>query len=105
MSKNCAVVSDTGIVLNIVVCHDDEPESANLIRYEDTNPAYMGGTFDTGYFYPPQPYPSWTRSEGQWVAPVSVGRRLTGVGRTSRLTPATNNFHAVTITYQPTDTG
>jgi hypothetical protein len=72
MSKNCAVVSDTGIVLNIVVCHDDEPESANLIRYEDDNPAYIGGTFDTGYFYPPQPYPSWTRSEGQWVAPVSM---------------------------------
>jgi hypothetical protein len=25
-----------------------------------------------GFFYPPQPYPSWTRSEGQWVAPVSM---------------------------------
>jgi hypothetical protein len=70
VSKNCAVVSDTGEVLNIVVCHDDEPESANLIRYEDDNPAYMGGTFDTGYFYPPQPFASWTRADGEWVSPI-----------------------------------
>jgi hypothetical protein len=72
MSKNCAVISDTGIILNIVVCHNDEPETANLIAYTDTNPAYIGGDYVEGYFYPPQPYPSWTRSEGQWVAPVSM---------------------------------
>jgi hypothetical protein len=72
MSKNCAVVSDTGEVINIVVCRNDEPETANLIAYTDTNPAYIGGDYVEGYFYPPQPYPSWTRSEGQWVAPVSM---------------------------------
>jgi hypothetical protein len=72
MSKNCAVVSDTGEVINIVVCRDDEPETANVIAYTDTNPAYIGGDYVEGYFYPPQPYPSWTRSEGQWVAPVSM---------------------------------
>jgi hypothetical protein len=70
MSKNCAVVSDTGIVLNIVVCHDDEPESANLIRYEDDNPAYIGGDYVEGYFYPPQPFASWTRADGEWVPPI-----------------------------------
>ena len=67
-----AVVTDSGEVLNIIICHDDEPETPNLITYTDANPAYIGGTFDSGYFYPPQPYPSWTKSEGVWVAPVSM---------------------------------
>jgi hypothetical protein len=72
MSKNMAVITDSGIVSNIIVCHDSERETDLLITYTDDNPAYIGGTFDTGYFYPPQPYPSWTRNEGQWVAPVSM---------------------------------
>ena len=68
-----AVISNTGEVLNIIVCKDDEPETANLITYTDANPAYIGGTFDTGYFYPPQPYPSWSKDgEGNWVAPIPV---------------------------------
>jgi hypothetical protein len=67
MSKNMAAVSDTGEVLNIIICHDDEPETPNLITYTDANPAYIGGTFDSGYFYPPQPYPSWVKDEGVWL--------------------------------------
>ena len=67
-----AAVSDTGVVLNIIVCHDDEPETPNLITYTDANPAYIGGTFDSGFFYPPQPFASWVKSEGVWVAPVSM---------------------------------
>jgi hypothetical protein len=63
--------------LNIVVCHDDEPESANLIRYEDDNPAYIGGDYVEGYFYPPQPFASWTRNEGEWLPPTP---RPDGVG-------------------------
>ena len=70
MSKNMAAVTDSGEVLNIIICHDDEPETPNLITYTDANPAYIGGTFDSGYFYPPQPYASWTRSEGEWLPPT-----------------------------------
>jgi hypothetical protein len=65
-----AAVTDSGEVLNIIICHDDEPETPNLITYTDLNPAYIGGTFDSGYFYPPQPYPSWVKDEGVWVAPI-----------------------------------
>jgi hypothetical protein len=72
MSKNMAAVTDSGEVLNIIICHDDEPETPNLITYTDLNPAYIGGTFDSGYFYPPQPYPSWVKDEGVWAAPVSM---------------------------------
>jgi hypothetical protein len=67
-----AAVTDSGEVLNIIICHDDEPETPNLITYTDANPAYIGGTFDSGYFYPPQPYPSWVKDEGVWAAPVSM---------------------------------
>jgi hypothetical protein len=67
-----AAVSDSGEVLNIIICHDDEPETPNLITYTEANPAYIGGTFDSGYFYPPQPYPSWVKDEGVWAAPVSM---------------------------------
>jgi hypothetical protein len=67
-----AAVSDSGEVLNIIICHDDEPETPNLITYTDANPAYIGGTFDSGYFYPPQPYPSWVKDEGVWAAPLSM---------------------------------
>jgi hypothetical protein len=70
MSKNMAVVSDTGVVLNIIVCHDNEPETPNLITYTDNNPAYMNGDYVDGYFYPPQPYASWTRDEGEWLPPI-----------------------------------
>jgi hypothetical protein len=62
MSKNMAAVSDTGEVLNIIICHDDEPETPNLITYTDLNPAYIGGTFDSG----------WVKDEGVWAAPVSM---------------------------------
>ena len=70
MSKNMAVISDTGEVLNIIVCHDDESETPNLITYFDNNPASIGGDYLDGYFYPPQPFASWTRSEGEWVPPI-----------------------------------
>ena len=71
MSKDVAVVSDSGEVLAINVHMDDYELAPNELLV--TNPAYIGGTFDTGYFYPPQPYPSWSKDgEGNWVAPVSV---------------------------------
>ena len=65
-----AVINDNNEVINIIVCNDDEPETANLITYTDLNPACIGGNYVNGYFYPPQPYPSWTRNKGNWQAPT-----------------------------------
>jgi hypothetical protein len=72
MSKNMAVVSDTGEVLNIIVCNDDVQETTNLIAYTEENFAYIGGFFTEGYFYPPQPFPSWTRNKGEWIPPIEM---------------------------------
>ena len=78
MSKNMAVITDSGLVENIIVCQDDQPETPNLITYTDANPAYIGGDYVEGYFYPEQPFASWTRDgEGGWVAPIP---RPDGVG-------------------------
>ena len=71
MSKDVAVVSDSGEVIAINVHMDDYELAPNEILV--TNSAWVGGTFDSGYFYPPQPYPSWSKDgEGNWTAPVSV---------------------------------
>jgi hypothetical protein len=67
--KDCAVI-ESGMVVNIVRCEDDWPESPSLVRYLPENPAYIGGDYVAGFFYPPQPYPSWERSEGTWAPPV-----------------------------------
>ena len=73
MSKNMAVIDDTGTVLNVILCSDDELETSNLITYTDENPAYIGGTFDGVRFYTPQPYPSWTLdANAQWQAPTAM---------------------------------
>ena len=61
---------DGTTVVNIITADDDAPESESLVAYTDANPAYIGGDYVGGYFYPPQPYPSWTRSEGTWLPPT-----------------------------------
>jgi len=61
---------DGSTVVNIVLEQDDAAESAKLVAYTDANPAYIGGDYVGGYFYPPQPFPSWNRSQGHWVPPV-----------------------------------
>lgn len=70
MSKNMAVLNENKQVINIIVCSDEELETPYLIAYTDANPAYIGGDFLDTYFYAPQPYPSWTRDKGVWVAPT-----------------------------------
>lgn len=70
MSKTMAVLSSTGIVENIVIYEDSEPETENLVTYTEENPAYIGGDYVAGCFYPPQPFDSWTRQEGKWIAPT-----------------------------------
>ena len=68
--KNMAVLDENGVVLNVVVCADDEPETVNLLSYSDDNPAFIGGDYVGGFFYPPQPFPSWLRVSGEWVSPI-----------------------------------
>ena len=71
MSKDVAVISDSGEVIAINVHMDDYELAPNELLV--TGPAWVGGTFDSGYFYPPQPYPSWSKDGvGGWDAPVSM---------------------------------
>lgn len=57
-------------VVNTVVAEDDAPESARMVAYSSGNPAHIGGDYVDGYFYPAQPFPSWTRNLGTWVPPT-----------------------------------
>jgi hypothetical protein len=70
MSKDVAVISETNEVIAINVHRDDYELAQNEVLV--TNPAYIGGDYIEGWFYPPQPYPSWTRSEGSWIPPVPM---------------------------------
>jgi hypothetical protein len=70
MSKNMAVLSDDYKVLNIIVCNDDEPETEFLLEYTEENPARIDHYYIDGYYYPESPFPSWIRSQGDWISPV-----------------------------------
>jgi hypothetical protein len=72
MSKNVAVLNEHNQVLNIIIVNDDYELNTNEIFYTDTNPAYIAGDYLNGYFYPPQPYPSWIRSGSFWNAPTPM---------------------------------
>ena len=42
-----------------------------IIAYDNNNPAFIGGDYVDGKFYPPQPYSSWNRDgQGNWNAPI-----------------------------------
>jgi hypothetical protein len=66
--KNFALLNDQNIVVNISI-GDDNWSDNNWIEFTNDNPAYIGGDYVDGYFYPAQPYASWTRNNGQWVSP------------------------------------
>lgn len=68
--KNVAILTD-GVVENIIICSDDYQLKDNEIEYFDSNPACIGGEFSDGFFYEPQPFPSWTKNNGRWVPPVA----------------------------------
>jgi hypothetical protein len=67
--KTMAVLDNNKQVVNIIVCADEQDETENLIDYSENNPAHIGGDYQDGYFYAPQPFPSWTRKNGGWEAP------------------------------------
>ena len=71
--SNYAVIKN-GIVSNIVVADSEwaDAQTDTVVEYTDTNPAYLGGDYVGGFFYSPQPFASWTRNSGVWVAPVTM---------------------------------
>ena len=70
MSLNVAILDEDNKVINIAIVNDDYVLNTNEIVYTDDNPAFIDGDYVNGYFYPPQPYPSWTRESGIWQAPI-----------------------------------
>jgi len=71
--SNFAVINN-GVVSNIVVADAEwaDAQTDTVIEYTEANPAYIGGDYVDGFFYPPKPFASWTRNNGKWVAPVNM---------------------------------
>lgn len=69
--KNYAIIQD-GVVVNIVIGDEEwaNSQADTAVEYTEANPAYIGGDYVDGVFYPPKPFPSWTRGDGFWVAPI-----------------------------------
>lgn len=69
--KFYALLDQNNIVINTSVA-DENWDSTGWVEYTENNPAYIGGDFYQGYFYGQQPYPSWTRHVGNWIAPIPM---------------------------------
>jgi len=67
--KYAAEINKNNVVTNICIVEDLETQTG-LIEYTEENPAYIGGDYFDGYFYPAQPFSSWTRDKGNWIPPV-----------------------------------
>lgn len=65
-----ATLNSANVVINICVVDDDYAPEINETEYTSANPAYIGGDYVDGLFYEPQPFPSWVRQDGHWIAPV-----------------------------------
>lgn len=70
MSKSVAIIGEDNKVIAINEYRDDYELADNQILV--TNPAYIDGDYIDGFFYPPQPYASWSRNgQGDWEAPIA----------------------------------
>jgi hypothetical protein len=69
--KKFALLDENNIVINISIA-DDSWDSTGWVEYIDSNPAFIGGDYVDGYFYSVQPYPSWTRNQGNWLPPTPM---------------------------------
>ena len=67
--KNFALLDENNKVLNISIA-ENSWELEGWVEYTNENPAYIGGDYIDGYFYAPQPFPSWIRDQGNWLAPT-----------------------------------
>jgi hypothetical protein len=69
--KNFALLDENNKVINISIANDDW-DSTGWIEYTDNNPASIDGDFVDGFFYCEQPFPSWTRLDGNWISPIPM---------------------------------
>lgn len=69
MSKNVAILNGNEIVA-INLHNDDYELQQNEVLVTDV--AFIGGSYVDDYFYAPQPYPSWTRNNGNWQPPTPM---------------------------------
>jgi hypothetical protein len=69
--KLFALLDSDNKVINISQAQDDW-SAEGWIEYQETNPAFIGGDLVNGYFYSPQPFASWSRNQGTWVAPIAM---------------------------------
>lgn len=67
--KTFAQLDENNKVINIAVFADNADLVDGWVEYTESNPAYINGDYVDGYFYPEQPFPSWTRNKGQWICP------------------------------------
>lgn len=70
MSKDVAVIGVGGVVVAVNVQADDYAPMPYEV--EVTGAAWAGGDYVGGLFYPPQPFSSWTRGEGEWLPPIPM---------------------------------
>jgi hypothetical protein len=69
--KNYALLNENNLVTNISIA-DDSWDNTGWVEYTNDNPASIGGDYVDGYFYPIQPYTSWTRNKGNWNPPTPM---------------------------------
>jgi hypothetical protein len=68
-----AVIENNKVVNTIVADSKEIAESLTekeCVEYNENNLAHVGGDYSEGYFYIPQPFPSWTKENGQWISPT-----------------------------------
>ena len=70
MTHTRAELDANGVVINIAVFEDGASVDSNWVVCGENDFVVVGGDWVAGVFYPPQPYPSWTRQDGKWVSPV-----------------------------------
>jgi hypothetical protein len=64
-----AQINTNNVVENIAIFSSPEDVFQGWVIYNTDNPAVISGDYVEGFFYSPQPFPSWTRNEGLWIPP------------------------------------
>jgi hypothetical protein len=66
--KEMAIIEEDGTVVDIIYCDDNREETQNLKSFSKENPAYIGGDYHDGFFYPKKFNHSWIRDgRGSWI--------------------------------------
>ena len=70
MSKLMAQLDEAGVIVNIIAMQRATPDTETLVTVPEGETAVIGGDVVEGVFFVPQPFPSWTRGDGEWVPPI-----------------------------------